>query len=162
MLQLGRILVPVDFSPCSRSALEHAVHLAQKLGAEIEVLHVWEPPRYVIPEVTVQMPGEPQRTLMEFARSEAGKEMEGFLADFEGEGQPRVSGRLASGDPTEAIIDLAESGSYDLIAMGTHGRTGLSHLFLGSVAEKVVRRAKCPVLTIRSPEHGRSAELAHG
>lgn len=160
MFQLGKILVPVDFSPCSKAALQYAVFLAKGFGSEVEVLHVWEPPRYVIPEVTVQMPGEPQRTLREFARSEAGKEMEAFLSDFEGEGEPKVSGRLTSGDPTQAILELVETGQYDLIAMGTHGRTGLSHLFLGSVAEKVVRRATCPVLTIRSPERASQAQEA--
>lgn len=154
MPHVDKILVPVDFSVCSRAALEMAEVIAEKFGASVDVLHVWEPPRYVIPEVTVQLPGEPQQTLAQFARSAAGKEMEAFLVALEGKGQLRVRGRLESGDPTEVIIDLADREQYDLIVMGTHGRRGLSHVLLGSVAEKVVRRAACPVLTRRQSGAG--------
>lgn len=149
MLQVAKILVPVDFSPGSRGAVELARAMASKFGSSLDVLHVWEPPRYVIPEVTVQLPGEPQQTLMDFARSEAGKEMERFLGALERDAGGQVRGRLESGDPTEVILELAQRERYDLIVMGTHGRTGLSHLFIGSVAERVVRRASCPVLTVR-------------
>jgi nucleotide-binding universal stress UspA family protein len=112
----------------------------------------------VIPEVTVQLPGEMRQTLADFARSEAGKEMAQFLAELQGQGEVEIRGRLESGDPTEIVLGLAEREGYDLIVMGTHGRTGLSHLFLGSVAEKVVRRALCPVLTIRHPLPGGEKE----
>jgi universal stress protein A len=149
MFKMNRILVPVDFSACSRGALEYSANLAQQFGATLHVLHVWEPPRYIIPEVLVQVPGEPSQTLADFARSEAGKEMEKFLIDLQSDAF-EVKGRLESGDPTDTILRLAADDDYHLIVMGTHGRTGLSHLFLGSVAEKVVRRAACPVLTIRS------------
>jgi len=153
MFRVARILVPVDFSACSRAAMEFAAYFAGRFGASVDVLHVWEPPRYVIPEVTVEVPGEPKKTLLEFARSEAGKEMESFLEELQRSGTVKVRGRLESGDPTEVILELTDTDEYDLVVMGTHGRTGLSHLFLGSVAEKVVRRSRKPVLTIRHPEH---------
>lgn len=148
MFEMNKILVPVDFSACSKTALDYAANLARRFGATLHLLHVWEPPRYIIPEVLVQVPGEASQTLADFARSEAGKEMETFLTGLQDE-EFEVKGRLESGDPTDCILRLAADEDYSLIVMATHGRTGLSHLFLGSVAEKVVRRAACPVLTIR-------------
>jgi len=102
-------------------------------------------------EMLVYAEGQPQRTLAEFARTHAGKEMEQFMVSVEGHGL-KVRGRLETGDPYLTILRVAASEQYDLIVMGTHGRTGLQHLLVGSVAEKVVRRAPCPVLTIRIPE----------
>jgi nucleotide-binding universal stress UspA family protein len=151
MLSIGKILVPTDFSACSSEALRWARIVGAKFGARIDVLHVWEPPRYVIPEIAIQMPGEPQQSLLDFAKAEASKEMEAFISPGSDQSPP-VQARLQSGDPTDTIIQLAESDRYDLIIMGTHGRTGISHLLLGSVAEKVVRRAPCPVMTIRQCE----------
>ena len=151
MFGAAKILVPTDFSACSRLALDYAMFFGRHCGSQIDVLHIWEPPRYVIPEVTVQLPGEVRRSLADFARAEAGKEMDGLLAGLTVPGNVAVRGRLESGDPTEIIVELAAKESFELVVMGTHGRTGLSHVFLGSVAEKVVRRAGCPVLTIRQP-----------
>jgi nucleotide-binding universal stress UspA family protein len=154
-MQVKTILVPVDFSDCALTALKYAEFVAKTFQAQIDVLHVWEPPRYVLPDITVQIPGQADQTLMDFARSEAGKDMEKFLMALEDDGTVEVRGRLESGDPTDRILELAAKGEYDMIVMGTHGRTGLSHLFLGSVAEKVVRRASCPVLTIRRSDSGK-------
>lgn len=148
MNPVKRILVPVDFSPCSKAALEHASFLAHRLGAELEVLHVWEPPTYVTPEMVVHMPGEKSRTLAEFVRTQSGQAMEALLASIERDGLV-VHGRLETGAVVETILRAAREN--DLVVMGTHGRTGLSHLLLGSVAEKVVRRSPCPVLTVREP-----------
>lgn len=151
MLAVGKILVPTDFSACSSEALRWAQVVGAKFDSQIDALHVWEPPRYVIPEIAIQMPGEPRQSLLDFAKAEASKEMEVFVLAGSDRGR-RVQARLESGDPTDTIIQLAESDQYDLIIMGTHGRTGISHLLLGSVAEKVVRRAPCPVMTIRQCE----------
>ncbi|MBK8480859.1 MAG: universal stress protein [Proteobacteria bacterium] len=149
MFRAAKILVPTDFSACSRLALDYALFFAEHLGSQIDLLHVWEPPRYVIPEVTVQLPGEVRQSLASFARAAAGKEMNELLALLAAPDHVQVRGRLESGDPTETVVELAAREGFELVVMGTHGRTGLSHVFLGSVAEKIVRRASCPVLTIR-------------
>ena len=140
-MQVHRILVPVDFSPCSRAALEYAEDFAESLGASVDLLHVWAGLYHHALEA------EP---LALFAHSELAKEMELLLGELEQRGIP-AHGRLEEGSPREAIVRAAANGKYDLIIMGTHGRTGLAHLFLGSVAESVFRRAPCPVLTIRTP-----------
>ena len=147
MRRIERILVPIDFSPCSRAALEHATLVSASFGATIDVLHVWEPPGF-IPVDTMIIEGERERTLAEFARTRAGQLMEELLAAIESRGVP-VRGRLASGPPVETILEMARH-DYDLIVMGTHGHTGLRHFLAGSVAEKVVRHAPCPVLTVRA------------
>ena len=150
MVDIKKILVPVDFSACSAKALGCAASFAKLFGASVDVLHVWEPPRYVAPELMVQVPSYPDQTVAQFARTEAAKEMERFLSELEKEAACEVQGRIESGDPTHMITDIASKDHYDLIVMGTHGRTGLSHLVLGSVAEKVVRKAHCPVVTVRT------------
>jgi nucleotide-binding universal stress UspA family protein len=155
MRDIHRILVPVDFSECSRAALEAAALLAQRLGASIDVLHVWETPHYVGPEFLIREPGETGHPLQEAALTQAETEMDEFLSQFRQREEFRV--RLESGKPYETIIKLAGDGHFDAIVMGTHGRSGLRHLVLGSVAEKVVRTAPCPVMTIREPVHGEAS-----
>jgi nucleotide-binding universal stress UspA family protein len=148
---IRRILVPVDFSPASRAALEYAVFLARRFDAGVEVLHVWEPPLYVGPEITITAPGRAV-TLAEFARTEASRGMEEFLASLDRAGLPSLNGRVDSGPPAATILRVATDEHCDLIVMGTRGRTGLAHALLGSVAEKVVRRASCPVVTVHAPD----------
>ncbi len=155
MREIHRVLVPVDFSDCSRAALECAVMLAERFGASIHVLHVWETPHYVGPEFLIREPGETGSPLEKAAFTQAETEMYEFLSAFRPrEEQFRV--RLESGKPYETIVKLAADEHFDAIVMGTHGSSGLRHLVLGSVAEKVVRTAPCPVMTIRQPE------AAHG
>jgi len=150
-MQIKKVLVPIDFSKCSTHAARKAVELVKSFGAQVDLLHVLELPHYVIPDVMVTVPGEEKKSLTEFAHGEAAKDIEKLLAELADSGV-KVNTRLKSGYPREEILAAAEEGEYDLVVMGTHGRRGLSHLFLGSVAEQVVRRASCPVLTIRSPE----------
>jgi universal stress protein A len=155
MLTIQRILAPIDFSECSRAALEVAAGLAQRFDAELVVLHVWEAPVYSgvagLPDLTVQLCDEPPSTRAEFERSRAGRELDRMLAAVD---RTRVNAlkRVDVGDACEAIVRAAESGGHDLIVMGTHARSGLSHLVMGSVAEQVLRRAPCPVLIVRCTE----------
>jgi nucleotide-binding universal stress UspA family protein len=149
MYALRRLLVPVDFSPCSRAALDYAAFLGQRWSAELDVLHVWSPPTPTWEPAAFFVPSD--ESLIAFERSSAGKAMKEFLRHIEQENRLLVRGRLESGDPTATSLEAAEDG-YDLIVMGTHGRTGLSHMLFGSIAEAVVRRAPCPVLTIRAPD----------
>ena len=150
-MEIKKILVPVDFSSCSAAALRYAVDLARDLGAQLEVLHVLELPHYVIPDAMIEVPGDRRQSLTDFARGSAKKELDTMLGEFDLD-PPTVTRAMVNGYPRDAILERVESGEYDLLVMGTHGRTGLSHLFLGSVAEQVVRRSPCPVLTIREDE----------
>jgi universal stress protein A len=151
MPKLSRILVPIDFSECSRVALDYATTLAKTFEAKIDVLHVWEVPPYIPPEAMVGVPGHDTQSLADVAKGSAEQEMRRFVKDLEDDGVHVERTLLDSGDPGRTIVDVAEKEGYDIIVLGTHGRTGLSHLLMGSVAERVVRHSSCPVLTVRSP-----------
>src|SRR5689334_3636946 len=154
MVPVRRILVPVDFSPASRAALDEAIALAGELDGSIEVLHVaWNPPPYVgFEALSATLPYGADENLAVWVQNTSKKHLEEFLADVEEPWRSRVKRRFAEGDAAEKIIELASHETIDLIVMGTHGRRGLAHLILGSVAEKVVQRAPCPVMTVRHPE----------
>lgn len=149
MPAINRILVPVDFSPSARAALEYAAFLAARFGAALDVLHVSEPPGYVGPDTLALLPVSGQAGRSQ-ARGDVSREVEGILARA-GARPAHVSVRVESGEPSDAILHASRDGGADLIVMGTHGRTGLSRLLIGSVAEAVLRRSTCPVLTIRVP-----------
>jgi len=116
------------------------------------VLHVWEEPRYGSSgaDGLGLDASRGHAALGQFVRTRAGAELERLLRELEDGDRVRVFGRLDMGDPCEAILRAARTGSFDLVVMGTHGRTGLAHALLGSVAERVVRQAPCPVLTLRA------------
>jgi universal stress protein A len=142
-----RILVPLDFSDASTRALEHATAIADRFGASLEMLHVIPNP-FVSTAATlyVGMP-LPQDFLDELER-DARQRMDSALTVAERE-RVKAHSVVMSGDPLFAIVEHARVGGVDLIVMGTHGRTGMAHLLIGSVAERVVRTAPCPVLTVR-------------
>ena len=147
-----RILVPVDFSEGSRAALHAALFVAQGLGdARVDVLHVWEAPSYIPIDTALATIGTgPPRTLEEVARLEAGRDMAALLARLEPSQERLAQSRIEAGNPVDVILAVAREVPYDLIVMGTHGRSGFRRLVMGSIAEQVVRRAPCPVLTLRS------------
>jgi nucleotide-binding universal stress UspA family protein len=147
---IRRILVPVDFSDCSLAALRFATDLGRSLGSEVDVLHVFPVP--MAPIADGMMPAAPAaaiQELTEYASKEATRQLGEFLDSVAKEGVGFVQGRLEMGSAYERILGIAKEGLYDLIVMGTHGRTGLSRFFMGSVAERVVRLGPCAVLTIR-------------
>ncbi|MFY0527042.1 universal stress protein [Archangium gephyra] len=147
MSKIQRILVPVDFSETSKRALEYADLFVKSFDAKLDVLHVWRPSEYAGDEMVVLTRSEPELTLSTYLRNHADQQLTAFL-----ENVPHAKRMLEAGDPAHVIAKVAGEGGYDLIIMGTHGRTGLSHMMMGSVAEKVVRLAPCPVLTYRAPE----------
>jgi nucleotide-binding universal stress UspA family protein len=149
--RIKKILAPIDFSSCSTASLAQAAEFARQLGAELEVLHVWEMPHGLRPDLMVWIEGTDAKPVSEIAREDAAREMESFLAASSPATRPHADVRLEGGDPVDRILLAARERGADLIVMGTHGRRGLSHLLLGSVAEKVVRRAHCPVLTVPAP-----------
>ena len=141
------ILVPTDFSEPSDSALEYARVLAAKFGASLHLLHVVEGPLASGPfgtEVFVTQPAALERELFENAKAKL--EHRRISAMHPGQ---NAATEIVGGVTARAIVDYAVSRGMDLIVMGTHGRSGLPHLVMGSVAEKVVRHARCPVLTVR-------------
>jgi nucleotide-binding universal stress UspA family protein len=144
MLPIHTILHPTDFSGPSDYAFRLACALARDSGARVVVLHVVLPPAVAYGEmmVALETEGEGKAALEAKLRQ---------LAQGAGGGvqiEPRVE---AVGDPAEVICRTAREGKCDLIVMGTHGRTGLRRLLMGSVAEQVVRKAPCPVLAVKTP-----------
>jgi len=144
---LERILVPVDFSDCSLDALEYAVVVAQQAGASLMLLHVLEPVSYGL-DFTLGH----SRT-REQVRETWTKRLEELTSSLMVTQVP-VESQLRGGHPADSILDSAQTLPCDLIVMGTHGRRGISHTISGSVAEAVLRKALCPVLTVRSPKFG--------
>jgi nucleotide-binding universal stress UspA family protein len=150
MIDLHRILVPTDFSKHSQNALTYATAFAEKFGAELYLLHVVQDLALFIPEaVSVAPPIAPPVEQMTAAVREALDRVvrENDLGRFQ------VHCEVREGTPFYEIIQFAKDTGIDLIIMGTHGHTGLAHVLLGSVTEKVVRKSPCPVLTVRHPEH---------
>ena len=142
---LERILVPVDFSDCSLDALEYAVAVAQQAKASLMLLHVLEPVSYGL-DFTL---GQSRARRLEVETWT--KRLE-ELASSHRHPDMTVESRLRGGLPADSILDSARTLPCDLIVMGTHGRRGISHTISGSVAEAVLRKALCPVLTVRSPK----------
>lgn len=150
MYEIKKVLVPVDFSSCSRLALERAVALADQLGAQVTVYHVAE----TSPVTSgLRLSGEPGGgTVEEYALSSGRRELASFLSAAAERFRTKPEELVEAGRPWEAILKRAKEGGYDLIVMGTHGRTGRALSLAGSVAESVVRMAPCPVLTVREAE----------
>lgn len=142
MVEFGKILFPTDFSESAENAARYAISLAKRYGGKLYIVHVVEPFTYTTDfglDYSVQykeMEATARRLLDEFVTSIKRNNL-------------NAEGVLLFGEPFVEIIKYAKREQVDLIIMGTHGRTGLEHMLLGSVAEKVVRKSPCPVLTIK-------------
>lgn len=142
-----RICCPIDFSDASRAAMEVAADLARRFGAELVLLHAYPIPGYTFPDGSVVASPKMMQELAEQAERHLGE----WRSDAERlAGGPRVGMEKAVGEPAAEILSYARESGVDLLVLGTHGRTGLEHALMGSVAERVVRKAHCPVLTVRS------------
>lgn len=135
MSQISHILCPVDFSETSMKAVRYAERLAESTGAELVLLHSFDVP------ASYDAAGQ-----TEPADAQEKKQLEGLTVETP---YVEVSRLLHAGPPGEVICWVAQERKCDLIVMGTHGRGGLKHLLFGSVAEYVLRHARCPVLTVR-------------
>jgi nucleotide-binding universal stress UspA family protein len=145
-MKIQRILCPTDYSEFAERALAQAVRLARWFEAEITVVHVIPTPLWVVsadPGVPYAVPAD----LLRVQRQEAAEALERFVAPYREEGA-QIHTRLVDGDPSRLIQAAFRELPADLVVMGTHGRGGFEHLVLGSVTEKVLRRATCPVLTV--------------
>lgn len=150
MLTIKRVLVATDFSDASSAALAYACAFADRFSASIHLLHVledlashaWTTEVYVaaLPGVHEEMERQARERLEQQMSADARQRYDAVLA-------------LRGGSPFVEIVRYAREERIDLIVMGTHGRGAIAHMLLGSVAERVVRKAPCPVLTVRQPEH---------
>ncbi len=136
------IACAVDFSETSRAAMEAAADLARGIGAELLLMHVFE-----TPDAPVDMPPAP--SLLEANRAELSRKLETWKAEAARLSGGRVVAEVVPGPAASEIVRVARERAVDLIVTGTHGRRGLRHMVLGSVAEAVVRMAHCPVLVVR-------------
>jgi nucleotide-binding universal stress UspA family protein len=138
-LPISKILHPTDFSMASQTALALASSLACANNATLIIAHIFSPTANVVaasPPVAISV-------------ANAVEEKERLKRIIPSDPQVKFVHRLLEGSPAQSIVEFAESDSIDLIVMGTHGQTGLTRLLMGSVAEAVVRKAPCPVLTIK-------------
>ena len=145
-MKFERILFPTDFSDHAAHAQRAAVSLATQYGADLHLIHVVQLFSYVVDF------GMDNTAQYESVRESLQKMMDGLVEGL-AEAPFPVTGELIQGDPVKEIIRVAREDNSDLIVMGTHGRGALEHVLLGSIAEKVVRKAPCPVLTVPLPGH---------
>ncbi len=149
-LNISKVLVPIDFSDYSKSALKYAVNFVKHFEAQLFLVYVVEPVIYppdfsmgqiAIPSVDLEMD---KRAIDELNK----------LAEQEIPAEIKVKSIVKTGKPFIEIIETATEENVDLIIIATHGHTGMEHILFGSTAEKVVRKAPCPVLTLREPIKG--------
>jgi nucleotide-binding universal stress UspA family protein len=144
MALITRILVPTDFSEYAHRALEYAAAMSDRFDAAVVLVHIYASPVIPVPDGYVIV--SPTDLVDMRARLTDGLDKE--KARALAMGARRIETGLIDGTPWEQIVKAATDRACDLIVMGTHGRSGLSHLIIGSVAEKVVRKAACAVLTV--------------
>ncbi len=147
-LVIRRILVPIDFSGHSKNALKYAIPMAEQFGASVRLVYVVEPTIYpadlgfgqvVLPEIEDELAEKGERELHALIRSEIGNRCE-------------ASAVVRTGKPHQEILMEADEQDVDLIIVATHGHTGVEHMLFGSTAERLVRNARCPVITVRPQE----------
>jgi nucleotide-binding universal stress UspA family protein len=151
MIALKKILVATDFSEPSEAALSYGRELARNFGASLTVLNVVDNivTRAYGSDGIVLVDPELQREIEDSAR----RQVDALLFDEDRKTLGAIGVVLTSTSPSATIVTYARDEAIDLIVMGTHGRGAVAHLLMGSVAERVVRTAPCPVLTVRHPEH---------
>lgn len=150
-IEIRKILVPTDFSESAKHALGYALSLAEEFHAEVTLLHVVE-------EMAVGYASDlfpvPMAEVFHEISAYARKELASLAATARAGGVP-VHERLLQGKPSHEILRVAGEEAFDMIVLGTHGRGMLDHALFGSTTDRVVRKAPCPVLTCRQPEHAK-------
>ena len=147
MSKISKILAPVDFSLGSKIAVEYSVALATALGSSVTLFHAREMPG----SMNAIVPGADNTIDAGKERAAALQQLEAMRTEMQQGTDVDISVVVQRGSPTIEIVSYSLSGGFDMIVMGTHGRTGLKRVVMGSVAEAVVRRALCPVLTVHLP-----------
>jgi len=146
-INVQRILVPVDFSEHAEPVLEWAAHLAEEHGSQILLLHVYHLPVEFQQLEGAYLPADFWSNVKSEAEQQLGAYAERLRAR-----NLSAEPLVREGYPATVIIEEATAQEADLVVIGTHGHTGLKHLLLGSIAERVVQKAPCPVLTVKAPE----------
>jgi universal stress protein A len=141
-MSFKKILVAVDFSPPSHEAMRKAAALAAESRGELTVAHFWQ-----VPLLGAELPVPTQ--YIEEVRADAEQTLAAWVAEASTLADKPVKRVFQIGVPWDEVVKLTRGGEYDLVVVGTHGRTGLKHVLLGSVAEKIVRHAACAVLVAR-------------
>lgn len=149
MIQLKQVMYTTDFSDFSKAALKYALSFCTEYKAKLYVLHAIEPPTYYA-EYYDYVPIV--EDLLTRAKERMNKELDD-IKKLAGQQKVEIEGLIREGTPFVEIIKAARENEIDLIVIATHGRSGLSHAIFGSTAEKVIRGAPCPVLSIRPAEH---------
>ena len=149
MIRLAKILLPTDLSEYARYAQPYAIELTSAYGAVLHLIHVVDT-HWMGPVASAEFPGQIEDSLRH-SREEGEKALQVLQEEISGDLDLRAEVLL--GAPHVEIVRYARKEEMDLIVLATHGRTGLAHALIGSVAEKVVQMAPCPVLTIKHPEH---------
>lgn len=150
MIKLEHLSAATDFSACSKEALDHAVQLALKMKGRLTLLHIFESSFFYPAETSPGSYPEVYQWLRDFKQEEM-KKLDALSDEIRKEGLP-VETIFKEGVPSIEIIRTAREVAADLIVMGTHGRRGFPHILMGSVAERVVREAPCPVFIVREKE----------
>jgi nucleotide-binding universal stress UspA family protein len=145
-MKIDRMLVPVDFSDASRAAVEHAIALAREMGAEIHLLHSYP----VSPGIATPYGPALPEAVFQSIRASAERRLGEVRQHVADAGIP-VTAHLTAEAASVAIADAAKELAVDCVVMGTRGLTGVKHMLLGSVAERTVRTAPCPVFTTQAP-----------
>ena len=143
-MEFNLILCAVDFSDTSDQAFDYSVALARKLGAQIKVAHIYQIPAAALPNGVLDAPVDYEDNLQDQLQDR----LEEYIDDKAIE-DIDITAYVCQGIPYIEIIEMAMETNADMIVIGTHGRTGLSHMLMGSVAERVVRTAEVPVISIR-------------
>ena len=151
MIKLDRILVPTDFSDFSRPAMQYGCAIAARFSAELHLLHVVPDPAMLVPEAAA-FSVETMQAQSESLVKDAQATLHALPPDGWENEKPIVR-EVRVGAAFMEIIDYAREHSIDLIVIGTHGRSGLMHILMGSVAERIVRKSPCPVLTVKPEGH---------
>ena len=151
MIKLDKILVPTDFSEFSRPAMQYGCAIAARFGAELHLLHIVPDPAMLVPEAAA-FSVETMQAQSESLVKDAEAMLQKLPLDGWGNEKPIVR-QVRVGAAFMEIIDYARENEIDLIVIGTHGRSGLMHILMGSVAERIVRKAPCPVLTVKPEGH---------
>jgi len=140
---MSTIVCAIDFSEHSDHALEHALALGKRLGGKVVAVHAWQLPVYAVPDGVAVFGPEVVSEITDGLQKQLAKSLEAHRA-----AGVTLEGKLVAGAPVEAVLDVAKEAGADYVVIGTHGRTGLARMVIGSVAERMVRLSPVPVIVV--------------